>query len=289
MTGFGKGTARCGDASVDVQLSAVNRKQQDIRINLPRELAPLESRLRGRLQEKISRGCVTAFFSYELGAQQRGAQIRIDEVVALKVAEGLRKLAAKAGLSGEIRMSDVLLVPGVLLDDQVQLPLDEIGELAVQALDEGLVALNGMQTREAEVLVQDLRARVQVMAEAVQRIKAARQNVLETYRDRLLERFQQLGVDLPLDDDRLAKEVVFLVERSDVTEEVVRLESHLAQMQELLGGEDEAGRKLEFICQEMNREINTLSAKTSNTAIASDALICKAELNRIKEQVMNIE
>ncbi len=289
MTGYGKGSAQHNDARVGIEISSVNRKQQDIRIVLPRELSMLESRLRGITQNAIARGYVSVYVTYEIGPEYRLSQQRLDEPLAQEMGRKLRQIAVAAGLGDQVCMSDILMIPGVILEAQAQVPLEELGDLAEKALVEALGELDKMREEEAQALATDLVGRCNTITAAVADIRANRDAALEQHRDRLLERVRQLGVEIETDDERLLKEVVFFAERSDVTEEIIRLDSHIAQMLELLRSDSDVGRQLDFLCQEMSREINTLSAKTSDTTIADYALTCKIELGRIREQIMNIE
>jgi len=289
MTGFGKGSAECDGTVVRVEASSVNRKQQDIRIVLPRELGSIEASLRQVVQQQISRGCVSVYVSYEVGARHRLSQVRIDEELAVHTATKLRDVAARAGIRADVTMADVLAVPGVLVDESTNLPMQEIEELALKALNAAMSGLEETRTEEGKALVADIASRFSGMSEAVASMRQGAHEAVELYRDRLLDRVRKLGLELTAEDERLAKEVVFFAERADVTEELVRLESHISQTLELLKSTDDVGRNLDFLCQEMHREVNTLAAKTSETTIADLALVCKAELARIREQAMNIE
>ncbi len=289
MTGYGRGNALSNGTTVNVEISAVNRKQQDIRVVLPRELAALEPGLRLYIQERVSRGCVSVYLTYELGSQMKLNQPRVDVELAVHVSKILKTVASEAGLAPHVSLSDILAVPGVLIDEQTHLPYHEIEELARTALEQALFGMEKMRIEEGAVLRQDLLQRLHLIEQTADSIRDDADQAVLRYRQKLVERLRQLGIEISADDERLAKEIVFFAERSDITEEIVRLMSHTGQAKDLLNADTDAGRTLEFLCQEMNREVNTVAAKTSELSIANAALRLKTELSRIKEQVMNIE
>jgi uncharacterized protein (TIGR00255 family) len=289
MTGFGRSQAEQDGNTVVVEVAAVNsRKQTDIRIAMPRELAALEPLLKQRVLERINRGTFTVSVQYALAPAQRAAALGIDAAYAVEVARRLREVAAAAGVESRLTLADLLVVPGVLRDAAAA-PGESVRDLAVEALDDALDGMRNMQRLEGEKLRHDLESRLAVMGEKVQSIAVRADEALLHQQKRLRERIALLGVDLPLDDERLAREVAFYAERSDITEEVVRLRSHLDQFADLLEEDRDVGRELEFLCQEMNREASTLGAKTTETGISELVISLKAEMARVREQVLNVE
>lgn len=288
MTGYGCGEAGSNEARVTVEISSVNRKHPDFRVNLPRELAVLEPDMRTSLQERIARGCVNVAVSYELGGHTRSGATRIDERLARQLGARLHTLAKEIQVAPPT-LGDVLAIPGVLLEDQCPLPLEQVREQAFTALERALDALNRMRDQEGQALAEALLQHLRTMRALAPRIRDAAEQAVEEYRDRLIERIRKLRVDVDPDDDRVIKETTFFADRSDVTEEIVRLESHIEQMKQLISGSVPCGRDLEFLCQEMNREINTLSAKVSQTSLSELAFQLKSELGKLREQVMNVE
>ena len=289
MTGYGRGQACNGDTRVAIEVSGVNRKQRDIRLSLPRELGCLDPLLTARVRGVAGRGCLTVSLSYELGAEHRKTQFSVDAELAAHAVQRLSELASRVGIDPRLSLSDVLALPGVVVSDEQRLPVDELTHLALAALDDALADLREMQAREGASLQQDLDERCRVLRSLLAEVRAKGSDVLVHYQQQLRERIRQLGIEVELDDGRLAKEVAFLAERSDITEEIVRIDSHLTQMSELLSGEEPPGRPLEFLCQELGREINTLAAKTRSTTVSQLALTFKGELGKIREQVANVE
>lgn len=289
MTGFGRGVAEQDGSAVVVEVAAVNsRKQSDLRVVMPREVSALEPLLRQRVQERVSRGSLTVTLQYSLPPERRAEALVIDVGLGVEAAHRLRELATAAGLEPRLTLADLLAIPGVV-GNPAESPAEWVRDLATDALDEALDALRTMQRTEGEKLRHDLENRLATIRDRVESIALRADEALLLQRQRLQERIAVLGVDLPLDDERLAREVAFYAEKSDITEEIVRLRSHLDQFADLLDEDRDVGRELEFLCQEMNREASTVGAKTTETGIAEIGISMKAELARIREQVMNVE
>ena len=289
MTGYGKGTCTRNGHQATVEVSSVNsKKQADVRLNLPRELSRLEPALRNLLREHLARGSVSVTIACELSSDLRRARFEIDRGAAASVVAGLRELARSVGISDELRVGELLLVPGIVTEENPSFPA-EIDQIVESAMTQALVDLSAMRSTEGQALCADLTARRDRLRELIDGIAKDADVVLAHQAKRLRERIGMLGVDLDLDDDRLAREAAFYAERSDISEELVRLESHLSQFSELLTTTEPAGRALEFLCQEMSREVSTVCAKTCDTRIAQLGLALRAELGRVREQVLNVE
>jgi uncharacterized protein (TIGR00255 family) len=289
MTGFGRGLAELDGTAVVIEVAAVNsRKQTDIRVILPRELSALEPALRQRVQERVSRGTLAVTLQYTLAPARRAEALAIDVPYAAQVAQRLRELAAAAGLEPRLTLADLLLIPGVL-NEAASAPVESVRDLAMEALDEAVDGLRLMQRAEGEKLRHDLENRLATIRDRVESIAVRADEALVHQRQRLQERIALLGIDLPVDDERLAREVAFCAEKSDITEEVVRLRSHLEQFTDLLDEDRDVGRELEFLCQELNREATTIGAKTTETGVSELVISLKGELARIREQVLNVE
>ncbi|MBT3289187.1 MAG: YicC family protein [Victivallales bacterium] len=289
MTGYGRGMAEREGTRVAVQIAAVNsKKQAEIRFSIPRELGGLEPFVRKQLKERVERGSLNVGLSYELGPEWRGRSVVLDLEVASHVLAELREFARREHLAIDIRVGELVAVPGVV-QHQNELPDDLLRELAQEAITKAVDELDVMREAEGAALAADLKgrcAKLQGLAAEV----AARADLAQTqHHDRLRERIAKLGLELATDDERLAREVAFHVDRSDVTEELVRLRSHFEQFTVLLEQAGAVGRKLDFIAQEMSREIGTLGAKTIDSEISTQVIDFKVELGRIREQVLNVE
>lgn len=290
MTGFGRAEVTRNGNTVTVEVSAVNsRKQRDVRVNLPRELTAFEPLIKKAVLERVQRGTVGITVNYSLSPELRAESIVIDVDVAAHVAEKLRALAKAAGAEMKLSVADLLEIPGVLVETG-STPLEALEEPLEEALGSALDGLHETRMAEGEHLKRDLYARLATMRDILGTIDERRDQAFVRQRDRLVERIETLGLELDTSDERLAKEVAFCAEKCDVTEEVVRLESHLSQFRDLVETEDkDVGRELDFLCQEMNREATTIGSKAADTEVAERSIALKAELARVREQVMNIE
>ena len=290
MTGYGRSTATKDGNSVTVEISSVNsRKQIDMRFSIPRELGMLEPELRQIVTQQLSRGTFQVAVTYQLNPESRKQAAVVDTELAAAVAIQLRQSGLAAGLANpEPEWKDILLVPGVIADN-ANSQVEPIRELAIQAFRNALEDLDATRHAEGKRLKDDLVARGETMRQLVEHIDGREDEAIQLLKSKLRDRIANLGLDLPIDDEKLAREVIFYVEKADITEEVVRLKSHLVKYMELLNSDGDPGRDLDFLGQEMNREANTLSSKTADMTISEDALKLKTELSRVREQIMNIE
>ncbi len=288
MTGYGRGEASGEGCTLKVEISAVNsRKQVDMRFSIPRELGMLEPIFRQYIRQKFTRGSLYIAVNFQLDQQVTSAVQQVNHAAAKAAAAELQALAREAGLPAPT-MADILAIPGVLNQSDTS-PYEPLKELATPALEAAINALQQAQLDEGQRLKSDLVARGEFISQRLERIIAREPEVLKQFQSRLQSRIAELGVVVPADDERLAKEVAFYADKSDITEETVRLRSHLVKYNQLLNSQDDPGRELDFLGQEMNREITTLSSKTTDLDIAEDALAMKIELSKIREQIMNIE
>lgn len=290
MTGYGRSTVVKDGNSVTVEISSVNsRKQLDMRFGIPRELGMLEPEFRQIAQGMSSRGSFQVSVSYQLNPDASPSSAMIDSELAKAVVQQLRELGHSSGMKhAEPTWSDILSVPGVILE-QGHSRYEPLRELALEAFRNALSDLDTVRHAEGVRLKEDLVARGETIRSLVEHIDGREGEAIELLKTKLQERLSKLGLDLPIDDEKLSREVIFYVEKADITEEVVRLKSHLVKYFQLLNSDGDPGRDLDFLGQEMNREANTLSSKTADMTISEDALKLKTELSRIREQIMNIE
>ncbi len=288
MTGYGRGETDLRGTKFSVELNSVNRKQSDIVINLPRDLAELEPRIRQAINENISRGRTNVIVSFHSGAN--GArQLALDTELARSYHEAMRALQKELDAPGEITISAILQAPGVMRAPEQAMSAEEAWPAVDRALRAALADLIKMREREGKHLAKDLIQRLKAIRKYLKDVRALHPDVVKRYRAALLDRIQKAGLPIATDDDRLLKEISFFADRSDVSEELTRLESHLAQFAHHLRRSEPVGRTLEFITQEMFRELNTLGAKANDAAISQRVVATKAELEKIREQVQNLE
>jgi uncharacterized protein (TIGR00255 family) len=288
MTGYGRGETDHNGVKISVEVNSVNRKQSDIVVNLPRDLAELEPRVRQAINESISRGRTNVVISYHDGSGVT-RKLALDTELARSYHEAMRALQRELNAPGEITIGAILQAPGVLRVPEETLKADEAWPAVERALRGALAELIKMREREGKHLAKDLIHRLKAMRKQLKEIRALHPDVVKKYRATLLDRIQKAGLPIAGDDERLVKEVSFFADRSDISEELTRVESHLAQFAHHLRRNEPVGRTLEFITQEIFRELNTLGAKANDAAISHHVVAGKAELEKIREQIQNLE
>ena len=288
MTGYGRGQSAHNGSKFSVELNSVNRKQSDVVVTLPRELAELEPRVRDVINSEVARGRLNVVVASH-HASSNTQNVALDTNLARTYYRAMVELQKDLNAAGEINIETVLRAPGVLRVPEEQLPVDEVWPHVESALKEALADLVKMREREGKHLAKDLIHRLKTVRGCVRKIRVLQPGVLKRHRQSLHERIQRAGIELPVDDERLVKEVIFFADKSDISEEMTRLESHFAQFAHHLRKNEPVGRTLEFMCQEIGREFNTLGAKANDVEISQLVVTCKAEMEKIREQIQNIE
>ncbi|TMD62759.1 MAG: YicC family protein [Chloroflexi bacterium] len=289
MTGFGAGRAQAGTETVAAELRSVNGKFCDVRAHLPRDFAGLEPVVARIVKSRIARGVVDVTVRREASGAVPGVAPAIDLPLAAAYAKALRELQAELGLAGEVTVHDLIGLEGVVTLADRTPDAGPLAEALERALSAALDSLEEMRKREGEALARDLGARLTALEKGAAAIRATAPESVEAYRDRLASRVAELSRGVAVDPARVAQEVAFFAERADIAEELTRLASHLSQMRALVGSDAPAGRRLEFLVQEVNREVNTIGSKSQHAGIAAQVVELKAELERIREQVANVE
>jgi uncharacterized protein (TIGR00255 family) len=287
MTGFGAARGASGGEELDVEIRSVNHKFCEVKVRTPRELAALELEAARMVKERLARGGIEVALRRAGGSS--GFAPRIDAALAESYARAYRELQARLGLPGTLSIGDVIGAEGVVRLDERSVDLDAAREAMRRALGAALDALVAMRVREGEALARDLAGRLDTLERSVASIEALAPQSVEHHRARLAERVQELSRGVPLDPGRLEQEVALLADRTDVTEELTRLRSHVAQVRGLLELAEPAGRKLDFLVQEMHREVNTIGSKSQSAEISAVVVVTKAEIERMREQVQNVE
>ncbi|MDA7510717.1 YicC family protein [bacterium] len=290
MTGHGRGESLQHGYKVAVEISAVNRKQLEIQVNLPREFDRHEGVVRERVQAKVSRGRVSVRISVLTAKGEEVSRVVINRELAEESARQLRAIAESVQVEAAISIEAVMRVPGVIRIESGVEDADMVLPAIRKATDQAIKALLEMRVAEGEQLAKDLKHRIELMSKAVSRVERRAPKVLTRYREQLMERIKQAKVDVSdPNDERLLKEVVLFADRSDITEELTRLESHFQQFKRLVVSKQPVGRTLDFLAQELNREVNTVGSKANDAAISKDVVVLKTELEKFREQVQNVE
>jgi uncharacterized protein (TIGR00255 family) len=288
MTGFGRGEAPCTGGAATAEVRTVNSRHLDLRLRLPRELSALDALLRAEAAPFFARGQVELQVRIPAEAEHP-ARVEVDRDVARLYGEAAASLREELGLGGDLDISTLLALPGVVHQLEPEPATDELAAAVLAAASAAFADAAEMRRREGEALERDFGARLERVAELIGEIEAQASEVASGIRERLQRRIAQLAPELEVDPSRLDQEIVLAADRMDVTEEVVRLRSHAEQFRETLGLDEPVGRKLEFLLQEMGREANTIGSKAQAAKVSSRVVELKTEIEKIREQVLNVE
>ena len=290
MTGYGRGECTAKGASITVELNSVNRKQAEVSLSVPSELESIEPDLRDLILASVSRGRVSGRVILQYTGASRASSVAVNERQAKAYRRELSKLAKSLEIPDNLSLDSLLRLPGVLENAQPTLDAKAFRAPIKSALGQALEGLLSMREKEGGNLGRDLAKRLAKLRRIVKRVAKLAPDVLKHHRERLIERLKKANVDVPdMDDDRLLREIVYYTDRTDITEELTRLGSHFVQLEECLSDVVPVGRKLDFLAQEMFREINTIGSKANDANISSEVVTLKTELEKIREQVQNIE
>ena len=290
MTGYGRGECTAKGASITVELNSVNRKQAEVSLSVPSELESIEPDLRDLILASVSRGRVSGRVVLQYTGSSRASSVAVNETQAKAYRRELSKLAKSLEIPDNLSMEGLLRLPGVLENTQPTLDAKAFRAPIKSALGQALEGLLSMREKEGGNLGRDLAKRLAKLRRIVKRVAKLAPDVLKHHRERLIERLKKTNVEVPdMDDDRLLREIVYYTDRTDITEELTRLGSHFVQLEECLSDVVPVGRKLDFLAQEMFREINTIGSKANDANISSEVVNLKTELEKIREQVQNVE
>jgi uncharacterized protein (TIGR00255 family) len=288
MTGFGRGEARQADTTWVVECSSVNRKQLEIAVNLPRDLSDLETQIRNQVAAVCSRGRVNVSLRGDRPTTE-GVMPRLDEAVASRYLDDLRAMSARLGIAADLSLSELIRLPGVLVNESREILAEEIWPVVQVALTASLDQFVAMRKAEGDHLSVEIEMRLSTIESLASKIAEKAPSVPEHQRALLRQRLEQAGLPLPLDDERLIKEIALFADRTDISEEISRAASHLKQFRSYLSSDEPVGRSLDFLVQEFFREFNTMGAKCNNAEIAHHVVSAKTELEKIREQIQNVE
>lgn len=288
MTGYGRSDAGEAGNRFGVEVRSLNNRYLDVQVKAPRGLMAVEPRVKKMVQDRFSRGRFDVVIVREIERDKSGTLV-VDEALAARYIDALRHLKVRFGLAGEVDLSLVAALPDLVAVTEAKDDLDAIWKALGSGLALALDDLDRMRCEEGSVLVRDIGTRIGTIEGLVQSIQAKSPATVENARKRMADSLARLLAEQP-DPARLAQEIAILAERMDVTEELTRLGSHIGQFRAMLADPREAvGRKLDFLIQEMGREVNTIASKAMDSHIAMDAVSIKAELEKIREQAQNIE
>ncbi|MCD6582501.1 MAG: YicC family protein [Desulfuromusa sp.] len=287
MTGYGRGQAQVAGLSFSVEIKAVNHRYGDVSIKSPRFLAPLESKIKKQVLAVLKRGKIDLFISQEHTSSLANKPV-IDELVAKSYVEAFKKLQEISGLPGDISLEFLAAQKDVLVLEDVEFAQDDLWGCLSQAINNALDSIQGMRQKEGAATAVDINNRLSLLSQSMVTIEQSAALVPIEWQQKLQERLARLQVNGG-DPQRVAQEIAIFADRCDISEEITRVNSHLDQFHDLLQQQEPVGRQLDFLVQELNREANTMGSKSNDATLTRHVVALKSELEKIREQVQNIE
>ena len=288
MTGYGRGGEVISLGRLSVEARSTNHRYLDISLKLPKKLSPFEARIKDVVKSRFSRGRVDISLAMDSEEKdQFTLEPNID--VAQMYVQALQSLKSKLDIQGEVTLDLVARAKDIITAKEVEGDIDTCWEEVSKVLLSCLQALEEMREREGRSLAIDLEQRLKCITGHMEEVKVRSPSVLEAYRKRLADRVAEMTGGMEVDRWRLHQEIAYFADRSDINEELVRIDSHLKQFGEMLKSDEPIGRKMEFLLQEIHREVNTISAKANDVVISQRVVEIKGELEKMREQIQNIE
>jgi uncharacterized protein (TIGR00255 family) len=289
MTAYGRGESAGGSRVFVAEMKSLNNRHRDIILRIPKSLQTLEDKIRARIHSRIGRGRVEVFIQM----QRNGAEVEYDLELNLPLVRSylriFKQLSDEFGLEENIGADTLCQMKDVILMVPEEMDMDEVASGLHEALSRALDSLDAMRIQEGRAIDEDFLGRLKLIETNLDHIEHKAPQVVEAYRKRLEKRLNEITQDIELDEGRLIQETAIFAERCDVTEEIVRTRSHLMQFRNYMSMDEPIGRRLDFLIQEINREVNTIGAKASDSSISAKAVEIKAELEKLREQVQNVE
>lgn len=288
MTGFGIGECTSEEYSISVEIKTVNHKYLDINTRLPKKISFLEDKIRSKIKNFISRGRVEVFIKFDT-IKSSGVELRYDRGLAEQYYKILTTIKSDFNIDKTIGYEEIVSFPDVITMVEQKEDEDVLWNNLKLALDKALEQLSTMRSIEGEKLKSDIIFRSEILESRMLEIEKKSENIVSEQREKLESRLSDILKDIEIDENRLAQELAIFADKSNTTEEIVRFKSHIIQLRDTVCMEEPIGRKIDFLLQEMNREVNTIGSKTSNLDITNLVIEIKSELEKIREQIQNIE
>lgn len=288
MTGFGRGSGSCDNYNITVEIKSVNHRYFEYNSRMPKSLSFMDDKLKGLCQSRISRGKVEIFVTLEC-LTGSDTQIVLNEDFANSYIAALKTLSEKYGITDDISVSTVAANSDVFTIKKAELDEEAISNAVLSAADEAIDGFIAMRIIEGEKLKDDVEKRIEYITEKVRFIEERSPETVKLYRQRIEQKIRELLDSAQVDEQRLLTETAIFAEKVAVAEETVRLMSHMSQLKTMLSMDEPVGRKIDFIVQEMNREANTIGSKAQDVEIAHCVVDIKSEIEKIREQIQNIE
>lgn len=288
MTGFGKSELTIDGRKLRVEMKSVNNRFLDVSIRQPRFMMSHEETIRKFIKQNLSRGRVDVYINYH-SEREDAKNVVADAALAAAYVKAAREVAQKTGVQDDLMLSHVLRMPDVISYEEDDTDGQAMKELLLENLRAAVAELKQARAKEGENLKKDIVKRLETIIEFVDFIHSKAGTVVEEYRQKLTDRLDEMLKSTPVDEQRIAQEIAIYVDKSNITEELVRIRSHVKQFLGLVDAKGAQGRNMDFIVQELNREFNTIGSKSQDTEILSTVISGKAEVEKIREQIQNIE
>lgn len=288
MTGFGRGQAEEKNHQFTIEMKSVNHRYLDINIRAPRFLLYLEETIRGEIKQYLTRGRVDVFVNYqEVGEVTRELALNLE--MAKRYQEAAATLEAALNVRNDLSATQLMRMEGVMAADEPEKDEDEMKEVLLRALQMAIEMIVSARGAEGARMAEDLYARGENLAALLKEIEAREPLVVQEYREKLQTKLEEYLENTQIDENRFQAEILYFADKASITEEIVRIKSHLEELKSILAKDIATGRSLDFLVQELNREFNTIGSKASDITITKAVLDAKGELEKIREQVQNIE
>jgi uncharacterized protein (TIGR00255 family) len=288
MTGYGQSELIRDGVKVTVELSSINNRFFEAQIRLPRRFSALEPKVRERIFSSVKRGKIFCFIGYH-SEDPEAMKLIVNRGTAEEYVRALRELRDHLSLTGDVDVKDLISLNGVLESDETSCTTEAEEDHVLEAVDAGLLELVSMRELEGKRMADDIRPRAHSILTSVIKVRELSVGSVDAYRERLESRIRDILDDSVDPGDRIAVEAAMVAERSDITEECVRIDSHIARFLETLEAGEPAGKRLNFLLQELNREANTIGSKSISSDISNEVITLKEEIEKIREQVQNVE
>jgi len=289
MTAYGRSEYLLGDTLFVAEIRSLNNRYRDIILRIPKNYQALEKELKTIIASRIRRGRVEVSVQIVNNGEESPYSLKLNMPLVNSYFKIFNQLAKNLGLDQEIQLDSLCQMKDVILFKSEEGDVEKLRTGFQQVVEQGLDSLDVMRIKEGEAIEADFLERLNLLEDYFNEVGNRAPSLVEEYRKRLKDKIDRILKDMTLDDIRLAQEVALFAERSDITEEIVRIRSHLKQFREYLSMDDAIGRRLDFLIQELNREVNTLSSKASDSFISKVVVEMKAELEKLREQVQNVE
>jgi len=289
MTAYGRGEYNQGNTVFIAELRSLNNRYRDVVLRTPKSLQALEDEIRSQISSKIRRGRIEVFIQMGKSATEAEYDLELNLPLVRSYFRIFKELNEKFGLDEKIRPDYLCQMRDVILFKSPDVEIDEVRPGLQEVLKLALDSLDKMRMEEGRAIEQDFLKRLGLIEEYLSDIEDMAPNMVEEYRRQLKDKIHRMSQDIEIDESRLIQEVAIFADRCDITEEIVRIRSHLNQFRNYMSMDDSIGRRLDFLIQEINREVNTISGKTFDSSISSRVVEIKAELEKLREQVQNVE